>query len=693
MRKGLFLKYSKILICLGWMLAFGTGVSFCQNEPPVFSQLPNCYIAVTDTEDRQLAGSTGALGSEGGVWENGTFTSCYVAEKESLELHVYATDPNGNHISISVENAPSTALFSDLGNGEAKFLWMPEYLGAMSAAHSPYELFFVAKDESSSTKMRVLINVTNVNRNPELFVPDSLEATVGSPLIFQIRTKDLDSEKVDLRILNPPPSMNFDGATSIFNWVPQISDTGLCIIKFRATDQSGGVCLAETKISVLPPSVFNLSLGVKQALLGTEVEIPVNLKNSDPVAGMELCIRFDPLEFTFLGVSRTGCRTSDWEYFTYKEKTLGQFSLIKIVGIADFPNQHGALPLSPDSGTIVNLSFRLTTDPYLNGFLLPLEFYSGDFSDNTISTSRGKFIPRPEINATGGGVLLVASGTRLGDINQNGMAYEVGDAVTLVAYLSGKKTLNSQQLINSDVNQDGRMGTLSDLVFLITHIIEGLAPDGGNNPEGEPVMAKIKQEPLHTSISLDSDIPVGGAVVILKGEGLKAENLKLSPEVQGLDLYTSQVGDEFRVLVISPDSKPLPSGEKSLLVYDGEGLDSVSFSVSDQEGRLMKVDRQYENNTLPTKYTLYQNYPNPFNPETVIKYAVSGGGLTQVSLKIYNVVGQLVKTLVDEQQMPGEYSQTWNGKDEKNQDIASGMYFYKLKVADYTETKKMVLLR
>lgn len=693
MRKGLFLTYSKILICLGWMLTFGAGVSFCQNRPPVFSPLPNCNISVPDSEDLQLAGGTGATGSGGGVWENGAFTTCYVAERESLELSVYATDPDGDHISISVENAPSTALFSDLGNGEAKLLWMPEYLGAMSAAGSPFELFFVARDESSSTRMRVLINVTNVNRNPELFVPDSLEATVGSPVIFQIRTKDLDSEKVDLHIVNPPSSMSFDGGTSIFNWVPQMSDTGLLIIQFRATDQSGGECLAQTKILVSPPSVFNLSLGVKEALLGTDVEIPVNLRNSDPVGGMELCIKFDPLEFTFLGVSHNGCRTSDWEYFTYKEKTLNQFNLIKIVGIADFPNQINTLPLPPDSGAIVNLSFRLTTDPYLNGFLLPLEFYSGDFTDNTISTSRGKFIPRPEINATSGGVLLITSGTRVGDINQNGMAYEIGDAVMLAAYLSGKKTLNSQQLINSDVNQDGRMATLSDLVSLITHILEGLAPGGGNVQEGEPVAAKIKQETLSTSISLDSDVPVGGALVILKGEGLKAENFKLSPDASGLDLYTSQVGDEVRVLVMGQDSKPLPTGEKSLLVYDGEGLDSISFSISDQEGKLMKVEKQQENKTLPVRYTLYQNYPNPFNPETVIKYDVGGNGMSRVSLKIFNVVGQLVKTLVDEEQMPGAYSQNWNGKDETSQDVASGMYFYKLKVSDFSETKKMVLLR
>jgi flagellar hook assembly protein FlgD len=146
-------------------------------------------------------------------------------------------------------------------------------------------------------------------------------------------------------------------------------------------------------------------------------------------------------------------------------------------------------------------------------------------------------------------------------------------------------------------------------------------------------------------------------------------------------------------MVIGKNAEPLPVGDKPLFSFEGEGIDTVEISLADTDGKLMKVEQKQADNSKPAKYALYQNYPNPFNPETQIKYSVSGDGMIHVSLKVYNVVGQLVKTLVDEEQMPGEYNRTWNGKDEKNQDVASGMYFYKLKISDFSETKKMVLLR
>jgi flagellar hook assembly protein FlgD len=65
----------------------------------------------------------------------------------------------------------------------------------------------------------------------------------------------------------------------------------------------------------------------------------------------------------------------------------------------------------------------------------------------------------------------------------------------------------------------------------------------------------------------------------------------------------------------------------------------------------------------------------------------------QVGVKVYNVVGQLVKTLVDEVKSPGEYEVTWNGRNENDDQVASGVYFYKLRVSDFVETRKMVLLR
>lgn len=103
-----------------------------------------------------------------------------------------------------------------------------------------------------------------------------------------------------------------------------------------------------------------------------------------------------------------------------------------------------------------------------------------------------------------------------------------------------------------------------------------------------------------------------------------------------------------------------------------------------------------ESEHRPPKYfSLSQNYPNPFNPETKIKYRVGSRQtrLTPTTLKIYNILGQLVKTLVDEAQEPGSYEVIWDGKDEEGNEVASGIYFHQLKTAEFSQTKKMVLIR
>ena len=83
---------------------------------------------------------------------------------------------------------------------------------------------------------------------------------------------------------------------------------------------------------------------------------------------------------------------------------------------------------------------------------------------------------------------------------------------------------------------------------------------------------------------------------------------------------------------------------------------------------------------------MYQNYPNPFNPTTTIKFAVPKE--SNVNLNIYNVLGELVSTLVNEQMKPGYYEY---GLDATN--LASGVYLYKLQAGSFVETKKMILLK
>ncbi len=686
MSKGLFLKHIMILLCLGSVLSFGAGVCLCQNQLPVFDPNAFCRVSVTDSEDLQL---------QGGYVEGSTFTTCYVKEGKMLEVGVHATDADGDSVSISVLNAPPKALFEDMGDGNASLFWTPEFIGPFSSAQSPFELFFVATDGKSSSQLRVLINVINLNRKPELILPESSQVAAGYQLAFQVRAEDLDLEEVWVEALNLPPGASFNLSSGMFDWKPQLADTGLWSITFKATDFSGGFSFKETRVRILSPATFGLSLGTVESLLGGVVSIPINLANSESIAGLELLIRFDPTVFTFLGISRQGARTQGWEYFFCKEKPLGLYQVVKILGIADFPNQVAVQPLLPDSGAIAYVSFRVTSDPYLNGLLEPLEFFSFDFTDNTLSTSRGRFISRERINLNNGGVLLDAGNTCVGDVNENGLPFEVGDAVRLAAYLSGTVKLTEQQLINSDVNQDGHWATLSDLVFLINQILrqEGAPRNDEITPDEEKAVVRITNEELKTLMRLESDVPVGGALVIFEGENAKVDNLKLSPQAQDLNIYTRQVGNQFRVLVIGQQGESLPAGGDYLFSFEGEGIDTIYTSLSDQQGELLSAKQEHENDLLPVSYALCQNYPNPFNPMTNIRYMVKGEGGVHVDLRVYNVAGQLVKTLVDEEKSSGEYEVTWNGRNENNQEVASGIYFYKLKVSEFVETKKMVLLK
>ena len=103
-----------------------------------------------------------------------------------------------------------------------------------------------------------------------------------------------------------------------------------------------------------------------------------------------------------------------------------------------------------------------------------------------------------------------------------------------------------------------------------------------------------------------------------------------------------------------------------------------------------------EDEKLPNDFTLYQNYPNPFNPSTTIRYSISASQSrftnNQVSLKVYDILGKEVVTLVDEYQSSGEYEAVFDISSLSKQ-LTSGPYFYRLQVGDYLETKKMLLLK
>jgi hypothetical protein len=115
--------------------------------------------------------------------------------------------------------------------------------------------------------------------------------------------------------------------------------------------------------------------------------------------------------------------------------------------------------------------------------------------------------------------------------------------------------------------------------------------------------------------------------------------------------------------------------------------DSTEISVYDRNVLTSIVGN---NNNIITSYKVYQNYPNPFNSISKIKYQIAKTHIKnqKVQLIIYNSLGQEIEKLVNEEQEPGTYEVTFDGSN-----LPSGVYFYKLRTGNYTETMKMLMIK
>jgi hypothetical protein len=120
------------------------------------------------------------------------------------------------------------------------------------------------------------------------------------------------------------------------------------------------------------------------------------------------------------------------------------------------------------------------------------------------------------------------------------------------------------------------------------------------------------------------------------------------------------------------------------------------------------INTDSDENEIPLRTELLGNYPNPFNPATVISFTLTEDDAMNARLEIYNIKGQKVKTFTfpngsfdtNENISPSlhlsdsrSYSLTWNGTDDNDQSVPSGLYFYRLKAGDFDQSKKMLLLK
>jgi hypothetical protein len=144
------------------------------------------------------------------------------------------------------------------------------------------------------------------------------------------------------------------------------------------------------------------------------------------------------------------------------------------------------------------------------------------------------------------------------------------------------------------------------------------------------------------------------------------------------------------------------NGKLATVIQTGFSLgfvrDDELDGISDR-AKFLRDSIVYMGNPLPQvtgagpalKNSLAQNYPNPFNPQTSIAFTIKDRGA--VTLKVYNVNGELVRTLANENRAAGSYTLTWDGHNDNGQSVSSGVYFYKLVTNNFSQTKKMVLLK
>lgn len=156
-------------------------------------------------------------------------------------------------------------------------------------------------------------------------------------------------------------------------------------------------------------------------------------------------------------------------------------------------------------------------------------------------------------------------------------------------------------------------------------------------------------------------------------------------------LFTTQA------FALNVSGRVTDAGEKPVsgatVVFTDEADNTVTFvTTTDKYGEyeLEVGPTAVNDNNLPTAMALGQNFPNPFNPTTTIPFSIIEGG--NVSIEIYNALGQRIRTLFNQYYSPGSYSVVWNGLDDRGSNVAAGVYIYQIRGAGGVQTRKMLLV-
>jgi hypothetical protein len=555
-------------------------------------------------------------------------------------------------------------------------------------------------------------------------------------------------------LLSGPSGLTVNPNTGAITWPsPTPGAHQVCVM---VTD-SAAVCSpcspSNADTSCFSLNVVSLGLVIEKVheqIQGQYADVSISFLNQGgnwPIGGYDLLIQYDASALSFQkaleGKFFTDCA---WEYFTYRFGPSGNCGagacpsgILRIVALAEttggnlathpdcYTNDGVALP-GPGSSTATELAsmrFLVSDDRTLECQYVPIRFTWYDCADNSLSNVKGDTLfishfvyeyagetgdpavvqwdditgldntmptitgaPSPECDVSkkyelircanfyNGGIDIICADSidAPGDINLNGISYEIADAVMLSNYfVNGLSAFGAHvdgSVAASDANRDGLTLSVADLVLLIRVVIGDCLPYAKELPTASVSAGYSVKDGV---ISVSGDVDISGAALVVRGD--VTPNL-LAAE---MDMTFAYDGEYTRILVISPVETRSMHSFRGAFVGGIYG-EIVSLEMATSLGASVTAQN------VPADYRLEQNYPNPFNPVTTIEFALPE--VADYRLTIYNIEGRMVDVFQGRAEAPGVFHVDWNAGDR-----ASGVYLYRLDAGQFSQTRKMLLLK
>jgi len=530
------------------------------------------------------------------------------------------------------------------------------------------------------------------------------EMTEGDSLGFLVSASDPDGDSLSLYAESSlPANASFpstEGDSAVSQWFvfkPNYTQgPAVFEVTFAAEDTVGAITRRTVTITLNDFQVSGdlLSVSTDQGGIpgaaGRMVDVGLNSEND--IYGVQFDLSWDP-------------------------NIIQIDSFVKTTRTANFSLRTNLSYIGSDSGTVRVLLFGLEnqiipagTGPILS-FSVSVDSASECGVDVPLTLSEAK-----EAVTIGGASQPMPTSDGLfyvdcfGDVNSDG-SIDVADVVDLVAYILGTLSFDARKLEAADVNHDSTVD-VGDLVGTY-NIILGLPIEGAPLGGFTAPLASVELDLEDLSKGLggearvwaDLSVPVAGAQFEIEydPDQFSFSAPVLTERSDGFIIqYRDDKNGKLKAIIYSPAGDAIQTGKGDILRLPVEVKSGVSEEleidltdvVMANSGAVVIPVSGYS--TLPKMFSLSQNYPNPFNPQTTIQYEIGGddGSMpVRATLKIYNILGQRVKTLLDEDVPPGIYRVVWDGRDENGERVASGGYLYRFTTDEYSETKKMVMMK